>query len=188
MSIRLKTLLLSFSFLLIINAIIIPYTLNQFRISREISFQQTRDKLVREVEQAVAAKEDVWLTNALQISWNPVIRESLSRGFREDAIRILDNYDEEFKKYTNLHNVRVQIIDSGQRSFVKSWDPNSFGESLTYSPACRKVMENHKPLVTMEYSQEGLKLKALFPVFNGSEFLGITNFEGGLDSIKRDLE
>ena len=65
MSIRLKTLLLSFSFLLIINAIIIPYTLNQFRISREISYQQTRDKLVREVEQAVAAKEDVWLTNAL---------------------------------------------------------------------------------------------------------------------------
>ncbi len=188
MSIRLKTLLLSFSVLLAVNAILIPYTLNQFRISREISYEQTSKTLSREVEKAVAAKVDVWLTNALQISGNPIIVEALTQGTREGAVRLLNEYGGKFKEYTNFRNVRVHIIDSQQRSFVKSWDSESFGESLSYSPAYKMVLDSHEPMVTMEYSSKGLRLKGLFPIFSGEQFLGITNFEGGLNSIKRDLK
>jgi len=188
MSIRLKTLLLSFTVLLAVNAILIPYTLNQFRISKEISYEQTSNTLTREVEKAVAAKVDVWLTNALQISGNPIIVDSLARGTRNEAVRLLNEYGDKFKEYTNFRNVRVHIIDNQQRSFVKSWDSESFGESLAYSPAYKMVMDSHEPMVTMEYSPKGLRLKGLFPIFNGKQFLGITNFEGGLNSIKRDLK
>ena len=40
----------------------------------------------------------------------------------------------------------------------------------------------------MEMSSKGLRLKGLFPILDGTTFIGIANFEGGLNSIKRTLK
>ncbi|MBM9515267.1 methyl-accepting chemotaxis protein [Desulfobulbus marinus] len=40
----------------------------------------------------------------------------------------------------------------------------------------------------MEPSSKGVRLKGLFPIRSSDEFIGIANFEGGLNSIKRTLK
>ncbi len=188
MSIRMKTLLLSLMLLVIMAAGLIPYAVVQIRSSKDFSHRQTAVSLSREVEKAIIAKEDVWLTNALQIAANPIIVESMRLKERGGAVAVLNEYGEKFKEQTNFHNVRVHLIDSNMQSFIKSWDSESFGESLDYSSAYRTVSTTREPLVTMEYAPNGIRLKGLFPVMDGDDYLGITNFEGGLNSIKRDLK
>ena len=141
-----------------------------------------------ELETALAAKDDVWLTNALQIANNPVIVEAMSNGDRVKCIDILDQYSSIFKENTGFRNVQVHLIDSSGRSFVKSWAPDSFGEDVSYSEAYKEVLRNGTAMVTPEVSSKGMRLKGLFPVMSDDRIIGIANFEGGLNSIKRSLK
>jgi methyl-accepting chemotaxis protein len=84
--------------------------------------------------------------------------------------------------------MEIHIIDSELNSFVKSWDASSHGKSLIYSEAYKEIKKTRKPLITMEPSSKGLRLKGLFPVLKEDRFLGIANFEGGLNSIKINLK
>jgi len=188
MSIRARTILISLAVMLVVAAGLAPYALTRLRAIARVSYGQTRDLLVREVEKAVQAKEDVWLTNALQIAGNPIVVRAMADGDRQAAINLLNEYGIRFKANTNFRNVRVHLITAQLTSFVKSWDAESWGESLDYSPAYGAVTRDWSPLVTMEYAPNGLRLKGLFPVFDEETFLGMANFEGGLNSIKRDLE
>ena len=188
MSTRFKTILIQSVLLVIVLGCIIPYAISQFRTIADHNFNQIARQLEREVSQAVAAKEDVWLTNALQIAKNPAVREAMCSTDRAPAILLLSDYTMTFAENTNFRNVRVHLIDKNLSSFVKSWDAGSYGEALSYSPAYSLVHETSAPMVTMEYAPNGLRLKGLFPIIEKNEFIGIVNFEGGLNSIKRDLK
>jgi methyl-accepting chemotaxis protein len=71
---------------------------------------------------------------------------------------------------------------------VKSWDAGSYGESLDYSSAYREVLNTGTAMVTPEVSSKGMRLKGLFPVSHGGKIIGVSNFEGGLNSIKVSLK
>lgn len=188
MTIRRKTIVLSLFLLVSMACIIVPYTFTQLKQLEKISFNTTVSYLTREIDRAIISKKDVWLTNAMQIALNPTIILSFTQKDREMAVEMLNKYSEQFKKNTNFRNVRVHLIDVNINSYVKSWDFDSFGESLDYSPGYKYVLSSRKPLVTMEYAPNGLMLKGLFPIMNGDILLGIVNFEGGLNSIKRDFK
>lgn len=164
------------------------YVFIQVSSIRGSTLQETADLLTGELETAMASKADVWLTNALQIANNPIISDAMANGDRQSCIEMLARYSELFKENTSFNNVQVHLIDAAQRSFVKSWDAESFGESLDYSSAYREVLKTGKSMVTPEVSSKGMRLKGLFPVSHGGKIIGVTNFEGGLNSIKRSLK
>lgn len=148
----------------------------------------TSKNLKSSLDDSLKAKEKVWLTNSLQIANNPIIKKAIAEQDRETCLAILNNYSNIFKENTGFNNINVHLIDKQLNSFVKSWDSTSFGESVSYSKAYQEVRNSKKPLVTTEQSPKGLRLKALFPIYYQNQFVGIANFEGGLNSIKRTLE
>lgn len=188
MKLKAKVILLLAVMVFLFASVSIPYTLIQVSKIRNAALHSSVETIRSELKQALSAKEDVWLTNALQIAFNPIISGAMEQGDRQTCIQILNHYSSVFKDNTGFKNVQVHLIDSQLRSFVKSWDPDSFGESLDYSPGYKKVAQSRKPLVTMEVSSKGLRLKGLFPVIVDGVFTGIVNFEGGLNSIKRSLQ
>ena len=137
---------------------------------------------------AMAAKEKVWQTNALQVASNQKIISALRENDREVAHDVLSNLGKVFKENTGFKNVQVHLIDKDLKSFYKSWKKDSYGESLGYSDGYAEVRSTGKSLVAMEMSSKGVRLKGLFPIRHEGEFLGIANFEGGLNSIKRTLK
>ena len=141
-----------------------------------------------DVEGQLAAKRDVWLTNALQIAENPLIVEAMATGDREAALAMLQQYNTVFRENTNFRNVQVHLVDADRRSFVKSWAPDSWGERLEASAAYPAVLSSGTPIVTMEPSPQGLRLKGIFPVRRDGTIIGLVNFEGGLNSVKRNLK
>lgn len=187
MNIRAKTLFLLLLLLAVILAIVIPYGYYQLTSIREATLQRTSEQMQAQMTSTLRAKEDVWLTNALQLANNPVLEQAMQEGNRPLALRTLNRYNKMFQKDTNFNNVQVHLIDAELNSFVKSWAPESYGESLSYSTAYKKVAEKRQPMVVLETSPKGLRLKGLYPIVVNGELLGITNFEGGLNSVKRNL-
>ncbi|HMA60786.1 MAG TPA: methyl-accepting chemotaxis protein [Halanaerobiales bacterium] len=165
--------------------VVIGYTrLNKIKNN---TLKSTSRELKTQMQDSIKAKEKVWLTNALQIAHNPIIQEAMYNKDRKTCINMLNEYSQTFKDNTTFNNINVHLIDENLNSFVRSWNTAKFGDSLSYSDAYKQVKETKKPLVTPEMSPKGLRLKGLYPVNYQGEFIGIVNFEGGLNSIKRTL-
>jgi len=139
-------------------------------------------------EVAMAAKKKVWQTNALQIAANNEVRQALADGDRERADDILKKLGAVFKNNTGFKNVQVHLIDKDLTSFYKSWKLSKFGEKLDHSKGYALVKRTGKSFAAMEVSEKGVRLKGLFPMAWKDQFIGIANFEGGLNSIKRTLK
>lgn len=137
---------------------------------------------------AIAAKKKVWQTNALQVASNQQIISALANGNRDQAHQVLSSLGKVFKENTGFKNVQVHLIDKDLKSFYKSWDKEKFGESLSYSKGYGEVKSTGKALVAMELSSKGVRLKGLFPIKDQGKIIGVANFEGGLNSIKRTLK
>ncbi len=191
-----KKLYFVFVVLILLSSIVISIFVNaQLKAIKKTELINTKKLLTASFNGLLKAKKDTWLTNALQIASNTGIIEAMETNDKEEAFNILKHYGDIFKKNTNFKNVAVHLIDSDLHSFVKSWNKSSSGESLNYSRAYKKVKATQKPIITMEESPKGLRLKGLFPVFDASlpvsdehHFVGIADFEGGLNSIQRDLK
>ncbi len=188
LSIRKKIVFVLVIVLIVSNLILIPYVLKKLSLIESDTLLKKATAFKTELQNSLIAKNKVWLTNALQIAKNPVIEEGMFNVDRDKCIKILQKYDGIYKKNTGFKNVKFHLIDKELKSFVKSWKPKSFGEELNYSEAYKEVKNSQKPLVTAEVSEKGLRLKGLFPVTYNSKFIGIVNFEGGLNSIKRTLK
>ena len=188
MGIRGKALVVVAAVVGLLLAVVIPFGIVQFDKVCGDSLGRAAKGFRGLLAEQLRAKKDVWLTNALQIAENPLVVGSLRDGEREPLIKLLREQGAVFKKNTNFRNVKVHVVDATQHSFVKSWAPEKWGEKLDYSAAYAKVLGDGKPLVTMEESPKGLRLKGLFPVRDGETVLGLVNFEGGLNSLKRNME
>lgn len=150
--------------------------------------KQTAASAQQNFEVAMEAKKKVWQTNALQIAANKGIIESLINRDRDQADQILKELGNVFKENTGFKNVQVHLIDENLKSFYKSWAPDKFGESLAHSKGYPLVKQTGKTYAAMEMSSKGVRLKGLFPIKSDGKFIGIANFEGGLNSIKRTLK
>lgn len=134
------------------------------------------------------AKKKVWQTNALQVANSSEVKKALIENDREIANNVLKQLGKVFKENTGFKNVQVHLIDKNLNSFYKSWAPDKFGEKLTHSKGYSLVKSTKKSFVAMEMSSKGIRLKGLFPILDNTKFIGIANFEGGLNSIKRTLK
>jgi len=139
-------------------------------------------------EVAMAAKKKVWQTNALQVANNSEVREAILNNDRKKANMVLNKLGKVFKENTGFKNVQVHLIDRDLKSFYKSWKPDKYGEKLDHSKGYPLVKKTKKSFVAMEISSKGIRLKGLFPILDKGEFIGLANFEGGLNSIKRTLK
>jgi len=188
MKMRRKTGLLLLAVYLLFMAVTIPIGVVYMGQIQRGSMASQAEEMRERVEMAVQAKVDVWLTNALQIAANPIISRAMAVGDRAAVSELLARYGEQFKAHTNFQNVQIQLISPDLTTFFRGSDPGSFGDLQDYSPAYRSMAADPRPLVVMEYSPRGLRLKGLFPVHYEGRFVGFANFEGGLNSVKRDFK
>lgn len=189
MGIRGKSLIVLLLVIVVLLVALVPFGMIQYRAIREQSITQTVQNFDALLSDALTAKADVWLTNALQIAENPAVHDALVAEDHAGMYALLEEYGTMFRENTNFKNVQVHIIDREQRSFMKSWDPERYGEALDHSAAYATVLRTGAAMVTMEAAPKGLRMKGLVPIrSDAGRTIGIVNFEGGLNSIKRNFE
>ncbi len=188
LDIRKKILLIMLSALFVVLLATIPYIKYKMDTIKGDQLKQEAEVLTNDLKSLLEANKKVWTTNALQIANNPVLKNAMINKERQKIIDVLNEYGNKFKENTTFNNVKVHVINKDLTSYVKSWNTENYGEELSYSDAYNDVKQQKSSLVTLEPSPKGLRLKGLFPIIHENKFLGIVNFEGGLNSIKRSLK
>ncbi len=130
------------------------------------------------------AKEDIGLTNAINISENYSVVRALLENNRTVAIEGLNDLSKEFKEYTNYKNIKVHIHDANIHSFLRAWKPNKYGDDLSgFRHTIVAVKKEKKPIIAIELGRAGLVLRGLAPVIEHGKYIGSVEFMQGLNSI-----
>ena len=146
---------------------------------------ETQSKSLRLVfKEGLALKENIGLTNAINISKNYDVIRALKENNRDIAIKGLSSVSKEFKDNTSYKNIKVHIHDANVHSFLRAWKPTKFGDDLSgFRKTIVSVKSTKKPLVAIELGRAGLVLRGVSPIIEGGEYLGSVEFMQGLNSM-----
>jgi methyl-accepting chemotaxis protein len=136
----------------------------------------------------IKSKENVWITNALQLAMNTDIREGLISGDKEALVKTFAGIGKMYSDNTPFKKVNVHLLTPDLKSFFKSWKPKSFGESWAKYASYQKVLNTKKSLVTFEEDAKGLRLRAVSPIIKDGSLLGILDFSGGINNFGSALK
>lgn len=188
MQISKKITLINLMAMLLLLAALVIIGFSYYTTIKQGTIKQQVESIKQSYKDVFEAKKEIWTGNALLIANNPTVKKSLLQRDRESLHDVMDKIGEKFKQSTGFHNIKIHVIDSALHSFYKNWAPKDYGENLTSSKGYQWVKNNAEGRCAMEVSPKGLRLKGLYPVFNNGTFIGIVNFEGGLNSVKRKLK
>jgi len=150
-------------------------------------FATEETKLVDFFSQKFLAKEDVAISNAINIAQNFSVISSLKENDRNIAINGLKSIINDFKENTKFKNIKIHIHDKNMHSFVRLWKPDKFGDDLSgFRKTIVEVNSTKKPLAAIEIGRAGLILRGLSPIIEQGQYLGSVEFMQGLNSIIRD--
>ncbi len=150
-------------------------------------YKQEVKSLSNTYNELMNGKENIAITNAINISRNYSVVLALKEGNRQIAIDGLSSISQEFKNYTNYKNIKIHIHDANVHSFLRAWKPNKFGDDLSgFRKTIVSVKKTKKPLVAVELGRAGLVLRGVAPVIENNEYLGSVEFMQGLNSIVKN--
>ncbi|MEA1893092.1 MAG: methyl-accepting chemotaxis protein [Campylobacterota bacterium] len=135
----------------------------------------------------IKSKQNVWLTNALQLAMNLEIKEAIVSNDKETLTTTFAGIGEMYRDNTPFKKVNVHIVTPDLKSFFKSWKPESFGESWNLE-SYKKVKSTQKPLVVFEEDAKGLRLRGIAPIIENGSLIGILDFSGGINNFASALK
>jgi methyl-accepting chemotaxis protein len=168
--------------------IFINYYISVDEIQKNIH-QKVKNTMRSYAAEALTAKENIGLTNAINISKSYYVIEALQKQERDIAIKGLQSLSQEFKDNTKFNNIKIHIHDKNVHSFLRAWKPEKWGDDLSsFRHTINSVKRNKKPIVGIELGRAGLVMRGLAPVIFNGEYLGSVEFMQGLNSIVKDAK
>jgi len=141
-------------------------------------------------EDRIQAKFDVGISNAISIANDHYIKSSLEENNREFAISALENLSSNMKENTPFKNIKIHLHTKDNKSFLRSWSPNKYGDDLSsFRASVVKVNQTKKAINTFESGVAGLSIRSVVPILSSSGVhLGSLEFMQGINSVIKDFE
>jgi methyl-accepting chemotaxis protein len=146
--------------------------------------------LNRFLEHTSSGIMDVALTNAIALSTNPNIIDSVTENDREYAYKYLGSISDRLSKDSNFQNAKIHLHTAEMTSFLRSWDKNKFGDDLSKKrPSIRKVKETKRAFATLELGEEGLSVRGVAPLIDeGGAYAGSIEFMQDANIILKEMK
>ncbi|RXK07241.1 methyl-accepting chemotaxis protein [Halarcobacter bivalviorum] len=172
---------------LVISLLIFNYYKN---ITEEEIYKNTLNELKIHIDESIQVKMDVGISNALSIANDGRIKKSLREDNRELAILSLKTISKEMKDHTPFKNIKVHIHTKDNKSFVRAWKTDKFGDDLSsFRHSVVKVNSTNEPVNTMELGKAGLSLRTVVPIKDDDgSHLGSLEFIQGLNSVAKKFD
>jgi len=105
------------------------------------------------------------------------------------AVEKLSGLREHFARISDHKNLRAQAFTLDKKSFIKSWQPENFGEALSL-PLLDQVMSQRKISGGMSLDMNGLGIgvTGYAPVYLQDQLAGAISVTGGLTSVRLELK
>lgn len=167
--------------------VLINYWMSVEQIRDNVYTTQAKE-MTTVFEEAIEAKKNVGITNAISISKNGAVVGGLATGNREQMLNSLKSLSSDYKENTKFGNIKIHVHDREVRSFLRVWKPEKYGDDLSgFRKTIVAVKESRKPLVAIETGVAGLELRGIAPIIAGGEYIGSVEFMQGLNSVVKDL-
>lgn len=150
-------------------------------------FLQEANYFTQKVDALLRAKTNTWITNALLLSVNKEIVDSLATKDNTTLRDYFGGIGKLYRQYTPFKKVNVHIVTKNLISFFKSWAPQDFGEKINFD-SYRHMLVIQRPFTTLEPDPKGLRLRSLAPIQKNGKFLGFVDFSGGLNNFAKELK
>jgi methyl-accepting chemotaxis protein len=171
--------------------LVIIYSVNSLKNIEKKVYSQVNEKLTSFYKIKMEEKKDISITNAITLANNSIIIKTLKTNNRNLALEELKRILNQYKKYTKFKNVKVHIHTKDIHSFLRSWEPDKYGDDLSkFRKTIVWAKEHKKPIAAIELGQAGLAIRGISPVFDDKNNIYIGSLEviQGLNSIARDLK
>jgi len=151
-------------------------------------YETTQGKLVTKLDSQIESKKSIGITNAYSIANDARVKQALATNNRDLAIVSLNNINTIFKKNTKFKNVKVHIHTKDNRSFLRNWKVNKYGDDLSsFRRSVVTVNMTQKPVNGFEVGKAGLSLRSVVPIIDNGVHLGSLEFIQGLNSVAKDF-
>ena len=152
-------------------------------------YQQETLSIQNYIDEALKEKYSVGLTNAIMLSKNEVLLESLAENNKAMALTEAKKIVKAFKDGTKFKNVKIHIHDKNVHSFLRVWKPTKNGDDLSgFRATILEVKRTQKPLVAIEVGRAGPTIRGLSPMIKDGSYIGSVEFMQGFNSIVKDTK
>ena len=125
---------------IVIGFIIVGITGLKTLSNMEKSALQKEEKLFEvALNNQIKSKKNVWITNALQLAINNNIQDGLISGDKDALVKTFAGIGKMYSDNTPFKKVNIHILTPDLKSFFKSWNPKSFGESWSKYKTYQKL-------------------------------------------------
>ncbi len=141
------------------------------------------------LNERIKSKEEFGLGLAVMLANNPLIKDYLSKGLRDDALSLVEEIIANYAATTNYRGLKVQIHTAQGKSWMRSWNPTHFGDDLQSRSSITKIMQERIPFSSStEIGLVGFAIRGIAPIFIDNKYLGSLEVLQGVGSVSRDFE
>ncbi|SFR56292.1 methyl-accepting chemotaxis protein [Thiomicrospira sp. ALE5] len=161
----------------------------QVKPIEQTQLQQAQRAMAQDIDQRMQARVETVMAVAMAAAQNQVIQDALmGRVSRDVALKNLEQTRDHFRTASKgtYGSIQMHVFDREQRSFIKSWAPNSFGEEIR-NPMVRSVFEEQKFAGSVTLTRRGPALLGVSPVIVNNEVIGAVAVTGGFGVVVREL-
>ena len=171
----------------IVTLILAFFILNMYKSNmKDDIYESTQHKLIEKLNSKIKAKKSIGITNAFSIANDGMIKNSMISNDRNIAIKSLTNINNTLKNNTKFKNVKVHIHTKNNKSFIRNWKLNKYGDDLSsFRASVVKVNNIHSPVNSFEVGKAGLSLRSVVPITHEGQHLGSLEFIQGLNSVAK---
>ncbi len=153
-------------------------------------YNHTKQELQSRTEDGVQEKKDVGISNAISMANDGRVKKTLVTNDRKWGIMSLTTISKEMKENTPFKNIQVHIHTKDNKSFIRGWKLDKFGDDLSsFRASVVAVNSTGKPVNTMELGKAGLSLRSVVPIRDDNGVhVGSLEFIQGLNSVAKKFD
>lgn len=153
-------------------------------------YANIKSNLQELADDRIEVKFDVGVSNAISIANDHYIKQALKENNRELAIKALSNLSANMKENTPFKNIKVHIHTKDNKSFLRSWMPQKYGDDLSsFRASIVEVNKTKKAINTFESGVAGLSIRSVVPIFDEEgEHLGSLEFMQEINSVVKEFD
>ena len=145
--------------------------------------------LRNQVAEQIIKKNDIGLTNAIGFAANNDLKRALRENDRELAKKVITEVGDLYKANSNFKNVQIHVHTPDQKSFLRSWASDKFGDDLTgFRFSIKDVNTKRKAWNGFEVGDAGLMLRGVVPIMQQDQLIGTLEFLQGVFSVFNDFK
>ena len=156
----------------------------------DLPLQERYSTIAKEMRQKtqtlIDEKKEAILLIALSMSSNPSIREAILSNQPTDLK--LNELSEKFRQQTSLKNLWFQIITTNGHSFYRSWTKKRGDDLSLIRLDIAAMLQEPKIITSISTGKFDLTFKAIVPIYEDKEFIGLFEVLAKFNSIANKLE